>query len=75
MHANRSLEKQRFPILDLGELFNAVAKDDQIQPDQCMKLQLDASLIEKNYKKLDSQMKKGIVNLFSEKLNTQNKRA
>lgn len=40
-----------------------------------MKLQLDASLIEKNYKKLDTQMKKGIVNLFSEKLTLQNKRA
>ena len=30
VHANKSLEKQRFSILDLGELFNAVAKDDQI---------------------------------------------
>ena len=28
--AQKSLEKQRTQILDLGELFNAVAKDDQI---------------------------------------------
>ena len=56
-------------LLDLSTLFTAVAEDDKNQPDQCMKLQLDASLIEKNYNKLDPEMKRDIIYLFSEKLN------
>ena len=56
-------------MLDLSTLFTAVAEDDKNQPDQCMKLQLDASLIEKNYNKLDPEMKRDIIYLFSEKLN------
>ena len=67
-------EKVQKDIIDLGQLFTAVAEDDKGQPDQCMKLQLDASLIEKNYGKLDAEMKRDLINLFSEKLNLQSKR-
>ena len=38
-------DKSLKEIIDLGKLFTAVAEDDKGQPDQCMKLQLDASLI------------------------------
>ena len=55
-------------VIDLSTLFTAVADDDKGQPDQCMKLQLDASLIVRNYKKLDPEMKRDFINLYSEKL-------
>ena len=55
-------------IIELDTLFTAVSDDDKGQPDQCMKLQLDASLIDKNYKKLDPEMRRSLINLLSEKL-------
>ena len=60
-------------IIDLSTLFTAVADDDKGQPDQCMKLQLDASLIVRNYKKLDPEMKRDFIHLFADKLAWQSK--
>ena len=56
--------------IEIASLFAAVLEDDKQQADPCYNLQLDATLINRNYKKLDDGMKKNMLKLLSEKMTT-----
>ena len=57
--------------IDISQLFSAVLDDDKQQADPCYNLQLDATLINRNFKKLDVEMKKNILKLFADNMTTQ----
>ena len=56
--------------IDISQLFSAVLDDDKQQADPCYNLQLDATLINRNFKKLDVEMKKNILKLFADNMTT-----
>ena len=54
--------------LNLEELFKNVLEDDRNQPDQSMKLQLDAFLIKRYFSKLEKPMQDRLMGLLKERL-------
>lgn len=54
--------------LNLEELFKNVLEDDRNQPDQSMKLQLDAFLIKRYFSKLEKQMQDKLMGLLKDRL-------
>ena len=54
--------------LDLEDLFKNVLEDDRNQPDQSMKLQLDAFLIKRYFSKLDPMMQLRLMGLLKKRL-------
>ena len=55
-------------LIEINQLFAAVLEDDKQQADPCYNLQLDATLINRNYRKLDDAMKKNMLKLFADKM-------
>ena len=54
--------------LNLEELFKNVLEDDRNQPDQSMKLQLDAFLIKRYFSKLEKPMQDRLMGLLKDRL-------
>ena len=54
--------------LNLEELFKNVLEDDRNQPDQSMKLQLDAFLIKRYFSKLERPMQDRLMGLLKDRL-------
>lgn len=54
--------------LNLEDLFKNVLEDDRNQPDQSMKLQLDAFLIKRYFSKLEKPMQDRLMGLLKERL-------
>ena len=55
-------------MLNLEELFKNVLEDDRNQPDQSMKLQLDAFLIKRYFSKLEKPMQDRLMGLLKDRL-------
>ena len=53
---------------DLEEIFKYVLEDDRLQPDQSMKLQLDAFLIKRYFSKLEQPMQDNLMELLKQRL-------
>lgn len=64
---------QEDALFNLEDLFKKVLEDDREQPDQSMKLQLDAFLIKRYFSKLDVSMQKNLMELLHKRTSFVNK--